>query len=73
MTLLYIIYLRKNIGIRVPIAIFFREAALSAPSAAICFVAAQYFTNPFVALAAGGILAIVVWGALHPKTLKMVC
>lgn len=72
-TLLYIIYLRKNIGIRVPIAIFFREAALSAPSAAICFVAAQYFANPFVALAAGGILAIVVWGALHPKTLKMVC
>ena len=70
-TLLYIIYLQKNIGIRIPVMIFFREFALCIPLAIICIAVSALVTNPFISLAVGGALAIAVWCALHPKELKM--
>ena len=71
-TLLYIVFIRRKVGIRVPIIIFFREALLSVPSAIIAIVSVRYISNPFVALAVGGILAVAIWGVLHLKSLKMI-
>lgn len=70
-TLIYIVYLRKNLGIRIPVMIFFREFALCLPSTIICIAASALVTNPLLSLAVGGALAIAVWCALHPKELKM--
>ena len=71
-TLIYTIFIRRNIGIRVPITPFFREAVLSVPSAAVAIIAVRCIGNPFVALAVGGTLSVAVWGVVHIKSLRMI-
>ena len=69
-TLLYTIFIRRKVGIRVPITAFFCEAVLSAPSAVIATIAVRCIGNPFISLAVGGTLAVAVWGVIHLKRLR---
>ena len=69
-TLLYTIFIRRKVGIRVPITAFFREVVLSAPSAVIATIAVRCIGNPFISLAVGGTLAVAVWGVIHLKRLR---
>jgi hypothetical protein len=49
---------------------FTKELILTTPSALICLATTYFIENPFISLAVGGAVAILVWIALHKSFIK---
>lgn len=67
---LYVVYIRRKLAIKIPLRMFTKELILTTPSALICLATTYFIENPFISLAVGGAVAILVWIALHKSFIK---
>ena len=67
---LYVVYIRRKLAIKIPLRMFTKELILTTPSALICLATTYFIENPFITLAVGGAVAILVWIALHKSFIK---